>query len=296
MRAIRPRLLEARGVTCKSFDPARMFASWESISSTFLSHNQPVTASARTITLQWLAVHRLSQEFVARIPAITSMSTSAATILWPSPLQLQDLSRTTDAGISTSNKSAAILLQKVFSSFPVFVFDSHLESSTAPIGCLQYWMDPAGWVSSFNYASAASGLANLIGVQGSRQIANLQYGACVRPAAGQCGITWSIVRNLSVVELWILIETFSCLAHRWSVRFHSDRRCWRDWSDDFGNGGRSRPKLHHWLGDDSWRLSKCKTCSRWRSFLRSWHRHNNEQRSALRHLLSHKRQRDPRHR
>lgn len=55
-----------------------------------------------------------------------------------------------------------------------------------------------GFVSSFNYASAASGVSNSIGVQGSRQIANLAYGACVRAAAGTCSITWSIVRIFSL--------------------------------------------------------------------------------------------------
>lgn len=63
----------------------------------------------------------------------------------------------------------------------------------APSGCLQYWMDSSGWVSSFNYASGASGVVNSIGVQGSRQIASLSYGACVRAAAGMCSITWSRV-------------------------------------------------------------------------------------------------------
>lgn len=53
-----------------------------------------------------------------------------------------------------------------------------------------------GWVSSFNYAAAASGVSNSIGVQGSRQIANLAYGACVRAWPGQCSITWSIVSEV----------------------------------------------------------------------------------------------------
>lgn len=54
-------------------------------------------------------------------------------------------------------------------------------------------MDSSGWVSSFNYAAAASGVSNTIGVQGSRQIASLSYGACVKAASGQCSITWSRV-------------------------------------------------------------------------------------------------------
>lgn len=55
-------------------------------------------------------------------------------------------------------------------------------------------MDPSGWVSSFNYAAGASGAANSIGVQGSRQIAGLNYGACIKAAAGQCSITYSRVK------------------------------------------------------------------------------------------------------
>lgn len=58
-------------------------------------------------------------------------------------------------------------------------------------------MGSSGWVSSFNYGAAASGVTNMIGVQGSRQIAGLSYGACVKAAPGQCSITWSRVSLLS---------------------------------------------------------------------------------------------------
>lgn len=54
------------------------------------------------------------------------------------------------------------------------------SEAKAPVGCLQYWQDSSGFVSSFNYASTASGVTNSIGVQGSRQIASMNYGACVK--------------------------------------------------------------------------------------------------------------------
>lgn len=44
---------------------------------------------------------------------------------------------------------------------------------------------------SFNYGSTANSLPNSIGLEGTRQLANQQYGICVRRWAGQCSITWS---------------------------------------------------------------------------------------------------------
>jgi hypothetical protein len=67
------------------------------------------------------------------------------------------------------------------------------STSRAPFGCLQYWTESSATISSFNYASAGAGTSNSIGVQGSRQIASLAYGACVQPTAGTCSITWSRV-------------------------------------------------------------------------------------------------------
>ncbi|XP_039963800.1 uncharacterized protein LOC120776840 [Bactrocera tryoni] len=69
------------------------------------------------------------------------------------------------------------------------------SATQAPSGCLQYYMDSSGTVSSFNYDSAANSLANSIGVAGTRQIANQQYGICVRMGAGICSITWSQVSS-----------------------------------------------------------------------------------------------------
>lgn len=44
---------------------------------------------------------------------------------------------------------------------------------------------------SFNYGSTANSMANAVGLEGSRQLVNQQYGICVRKWAGQCSITWS---------------------------------------------------------------------------------------------------------
>lgn len=63
----------------------------------------------------------------------------------------------------------------------------------APVGCLQYWQEPSWNIKSFNYDSTGAGTFNSIGVQGSRQIATLYYGACVRAQPGACTITWTIV-------------------------------------------------------------------------------------------------------
>lgn len=66
----------------------------------------------------------------------------------------------------------------------------------APAGCLQYYVDgdtdDSGPIRSFNYGSMPSSQTNSIGVQGSRQIANARYGICIRPAANQCSITYSL--------------------------------------------------------------------------------------------------------
>lgn len=65
----------------------------------------------------------------------------------------------------------------------------------APSGCLQYYLEDSGTVQNFNYASAPSPLLNSLGTPGTRQIANHQYGICVRMAANKCSITWSQVES-----------------------------------------------------------------------------------------------------
>lgn len=65
----------------------------------------------------------------------------------------------------------------------------------APSGCLQYHQSASGVVRSFNYGPSANSLPNNVGVEGTRQLASLAYGICVRPGAGQCSITWSTLSS-----------------------------------------------------------------------------------------------------
>lgn len=62
---------------------------------------------------------------------------------------------------------------------------------TAPSGCLQYHPNPSGIIRSFNYAPSANSMPNSVGVEGSRQIANLNYGICVAAQSGSCSVTYS---------------------------------------------------------------------------------------------------------
>lgn len=67
-------------------------------------------------------------------------------------------------------------------------------SFTAPSGCLQYHMGSSGVVRSFNYSPSPNSLPNTIGVDGSRQIANLNYGICIK-ADSSCSITYSVLSS-----------------------------------------------------------------------------------------------------
>ncbi|XP_050300764.1 uncharacterized protein LOC126739230 [Anthonomus grandis grandis] len=59
----------------------------------------------------------------------------------------------------------------------------------APSGCLQFYNQLSGTVRSFNYGS--SSLLN-----GTRQLAGMNYGVCVKPFPGYCGIQWSQTSDL----------------------------------------------------------------------------------------------------
>lgn len=61
----------------------------------------------------------------------------------------------------------------------------------APSGCLQYYLDDTGTVMSFNYLPTATAANTVNGVLGTRQLASITYGICVRMSAGKCSITWS---------------------------------------------------------------------------------------------------------
>lgn len=69
---------------------------------------------------------------------------------------------------------------------------SILYSTTAPSGCLQYYLNESGVVRSFNYSPSPNSLTNSIGVEGSRQMANLAYGICFK-VISSCSITYSVL-------------------------------------------------------------------------------------------------------
>lgn len=79
--------------------------------------------------------------------------------------------------------------------FGVFCVSNVPDFRTAPSGCLQYHLGQTGVVRSFNYGSSANSIANAVGLEGSRQLANMQYGICVRKFASQCSIVWSPVSS-----------------------------------------------------------------------------------------------------
>lgn len=64
----------------------------------------------------------------------------------------------------------------------------------APSGCLQYYLPTSGIVRSFNYSPSPNARPNAIGVEGTRQIASLSYGICIR-AQGSCSITYSVLSS-----------------------------------------------------------------------------------------------------
>lgn len=60
---------------------------------------------------------------------------------------------------------------------------------------MQYYTSTTGVIRSFNYNPSSNPLPNSIGVEGSRQIASMNYGICVRPADNMCTITYSILSS-----------------------------------------------------------------------------------------------------
>lgn len=56
------------------------------------------------------------------------------------------------------------------------------STDRAPSGCLQYYTDTSGNVQSFNFQSTIT--------EGTPQIANQNYGACINMATGYCGVIW----------------------------------------------------------------------------------------------------------
>lgn len=58
---------------------------------------------------------------------------------------------------------------------------------------MQYHLNPTGIIRGFNYSPSPNALPNSIGVEGSRQIAGLSYGICIKAATSQCSITYTRV-------------------------------------------------------------------------------------------------------
>ncbi|XP_030031849.2 uncharacterized protein LOC115448536 [Manduca sexta] len=65
----------------------------------------------------------------------------------------------------------------------------------APNGCLQYYTGIMGTINGFNYGTAANTALSASLVTGTRQIANLNYGICIRMEAGYCSIQYSQTAN-----------------------------------------------------------------------------------------------------
>lgn len=55
----------------------------------------------------------------------------------------------------------------------------------APVGCLQYYTAASATVSSFNFGTGLNGNRNNMGMAGTRQIANTNYGICVGMLPGK---------------------------------------------------------------------------------------------------------------
>uniref|UniRef100_A0A182N9D5 CUB domain-containing protein n=1 Tax=Anopheles dirus TaxID=7168 RepID=A0A182N9D5_9DIPT len=69
------------------------------------------------------------------------------------------------------------------------------SAERAPAGCLQYYTEPSGEISSLNYGLGENPALNTVSARGSRQLASTNYGICIRPAAGRCSITYSLPAN-----------------------------------------------------------------------------------------------------
>ncbi|CAK1588200.1 unnamed protein product [Parnassius mnemosyne] len=65
----------------------------------------------------------------------------------------------------------------------------------APNGCLQYYTGTTGIINSFNYGTTSNTGLSASLVTGTRQIANLNYGICIRMEAGFCAIQYAQAPN-----------------------------------------------------------------------------------------------------
>ncbi|XP_058792284.1 uncharacterized protein LOC131664866 isoform X2 [Phymastichus coffea] len=71
------------------------------------------------------------------------------------------------------------------------------SATKAPSGCLQYYTATSGIVMSFNYGTINNARPNATIPIGTREMADLNYGACVRLASGYCSLKWSLIEENS---------------------------------------------------------------------------------------------------
>ncbi|XP_029721877.2 uncharacterized protein LOC115263103 [Aedes albopictus] len=62
----------------------------------------------------------------------------------------------------------------------------------APAGCLQYFLGSSGSIQSFNYGQGANAALNAMMMPGTRQMANSNYGICIRKGVGICSVTYKV--------------------------------------------------------------------------------------------------------
>lgn len=73
---------------------------------------------------------------------------------------------------------------------------------------MQYYTGVTGTIPSFNYGTAPSSVLSASLVTGTRQIANLNYGICIRMEAGYCAIQYSQVSCFyEVLGRYVFVRT-----------------------------------------------------------------------------------------
>lgn len=118
------------------------------------------------------------------------------------PLRQHRVIHLVDIG-SFEQRNLIVMLQIKVSTYHVYILTFvHIAIFTkllvlsilAPSGCLQYHLSESGVVRSFNYSPSPNSQTNSIGVEGSRQIANLAYGICFK-VISSCSITYNVLSS-----------------------------------------------------------------------------------------------------
>jgi hypothetical protein len=74
---------------------------------------------------------------------------------------------------------------------------------SAPNGCLQYFRGESGTITSFNYGEGPNTALSASLVTGTRQLANTNYGICIRMEAGFCAIQYAQVNKTHIIKAQI---------------------------------------------------------------------------------------------